>query len=208
MKMRLATPALVLVGILAFAACGGDDDGGSVLGRSSTTVKGSAAASSDETDATATDDTSSDDTDTTVADDSSSDDTTDTTFDFSGKGSKDFCNKLQGVAKDISLDDVDSATPADFKKSFEAGKDALDDLTSKAPDEIKDDFQTLAGFYDKLEPILEKYDFDFTKLASAAQSDPESFAAFQSAVSDASFEESTSRIDAYVTQVCGFSFGE
>jgi hypothetical protein len=213
MKMRLATPALLMVGVLAFAACGGDDDdGGSLIGgKSPTTVKESAGASSDDTDATTADDDStatddsSDDTDATTADDDTAGDDTDTSYDFSGKGSGDFCKKLEKVAKDIDLNDSDSLDSGDFKKTFEAGQDALDEFADDAPAEIKGDFKTLKSFYAELEPILEKYDFDFSKIAAAAQTDPEALAALESAASDPKLTEATERIDAYATQVCGFS---
>ncbi len=212
MKMRLATPALVLVGILAFAACGGDDDGGSVLGRPSTTVKGSAAASSDETNATATDDTTSD-TDTTVADDSSSIDDTDSSVtvdtSFSGKGSGDFCSFAKDIEKNVNLDSLGEADsdPATIKKEFQQGRQLIDEAVGKAPAEIKDDVKTLSQFIDKFADLLAGYDYDFTKLAADAQAHPEKFAEFEQLTSDPNFAAATERFDAYLQNVCKIDTG-
>src|SRR5690349_16094126 len=121
MKMRFATPALLMVGVLAFAACGGDDDsGGSVLGRSSTTKEQSGGASSSAT--TKATSGSSDDSASTSSD--ATDDTTDSgvTVDtnFSGKGSKDFCNYLKDAKNEVEdLNLGEDSSPSDLKKSFQ-----------------------------------------------------------------------------------------
>jgi hypothetical protein len=209
MKMRLATPALVLVGVLAFAACGGDDDGGgNVLGRSATTAERSGtAAGSDTTAKAASDTTASDDTDTTASDDSSDDTDSSVTVDtnVSGKGSGDFCNYIKDVENDVNLDSLGDAeaSPSDVKKQFEQGRDAIDKAADKAPAEIKPDVEKLGDFIHKFGDLLAGYDYDFTKLLTDAQAHPEKLAEFEQLTSDADFQAASERLDAYVSNVCG-----
>ena len=201
MKMRFATPALLMVGVLAFAACGGDDDsGGSVLGRSSTTKEQSGSASASATTKATSD--SSDDTATTSSGSTGSGVTVDTNF--SGKGSKDFCNYLKDAKNEVEdLNLGENSSPSDLKKSFQTGRDAIAGAVSRAPSEIKADVQTLSDYFGKLDDILSKYDYDYTKLAAEAQKDPQVLQQFTAIESSSDIEAATTRLDAYTSQVCG-----
>lgn len=50
------------------------------------------------------------------------------------------------------------------KKGYEALKAAYATMIAKAPSEIKDDLRTSAKAVESLFGLLEKYDYDFTKL--------------------------------------------
>jgi hypothetical protein len=183
MKLRLATPALLMAGLLLFAACGDDDDdsGTDVLGGSATT-EAEADASASDTDADAADDTDTteaDDTDATVDDDSSSDDSTgdvtDGDFDFSGDGSDDFCDSARDARDEVDLDNLGDSTadPADIEENIKKGRDALDNLADEAPDEIQGDVENVAEFFGRFDDLLSEYDYDFSKMIADAQNNPE-----------------------------------
>ena len=73
----------------------------------------------------------------------------------------------------------------------------------RAPAEIKDDVNTLADAFSKLDTFYAKYDYDQTKLLEAAQKDPSVLQEATGALSDPKFEAAASRVAAYGTQVCG-----
>jgi hypothetical protein len=215
MRTRLATPALLLVGVLLFAACGGDDDdAGGILNRSATTVKesdsGSGAQSADTKDATDESDTTADDAssdDTATTDSGSASDESDTTIKFSGKGSGDFCDFAKDVENDVNLDDIgsDSASPADLEKQFKQARDVINEAVDKAPSEIKSDVKTIAEFFTKFDDLLSGYDYDFTKLAQDAQNHPEKLQELEQLTDDSDFQAATQRFDAYLEQECGIT---
>jgi len=206
MKMRLAAPALLMAGMLAFAACGGDDDDASSV-LPATTAKGSASTADDAARAsdTTVHQSSSDASDTTA--DSSSDSTTDvtlgddtdTSFDFSGAGSDKFCGKIEDLTKDVDLDNIgDTITGPEGKAQFKKALSGISDAADAAPSEIKDDAKKVESYFSVLDAALSKVDYDYTKLLS----DPEGQAEFAKALDDPELQTSLERFDAYIQQVC------
>jgi hypothetical protein len=120
---------------------------------------------------------------------------------FSGSGDNEFCQR----ARDLEGSDIADALSGegDLKATLQTAKSALADLKSSAPAEIKDDVNTLANAFDKLDTFYAKYDYDQAKLLAAAQKDPSVLQEATSALSDPKFEAAASRVAAYGTQVCG-----
>jgi len=188
----LASTAVALALILG--ACGGDDSG---------TVAGAAGA--DKTATTIKGDSSN----TTVSgsDSTTAGGSTDTTDPkFSGKGSGDFC----GFAKDIEKNQKDlfaNDDPSNLEDSLNKFDDVMNKAISKAPSEIKDDFKTMKTALDSLKDFYAKFGNDPKKMAAEIAKDPEAAQKAMSALSDPKFEEASSRIDAYLTKVCGIDTG-
>jgi hypothetical protein len=186
---RLATPALLLAGLLVFAACGGDDDDDSNASGSTDTTARSSRTTQAAEDAT---------------DDTTADDATDTTIDFSGKGSKEFCNFAKDKLNDFN--DVDfSGSSGDLEQQLGDFKKALDDLADRAPSEIEADVRVMGEVIDKLDEFYAQFDYDPTKLQEAATKDPQKLAQFTELLSDPKFEEASTRLSAYSEQECGIT---
>jgi hypothetical protein len=152
--------------IVTFAGCGGgDDDGGS--------AKDTDAASESADGSTAT---------------------TEADTDFSGKGSGDFCELAKKYEEDFNDTGGSSAT-ADVKKEYQELGDAIDKLVSEAPAEIKADTQKVNGAFKKLNALLEKYDYDFTKIPESEADDVK--------LDDPEIEAASNRVEAYFEKVCG-----
>lgn len=111
--------------------------------------------------------------------------------DFSGSGSGDFC----ALAKDY-MEEFDDAGEGsgDIEAEYRELVAAIDNLASEAPGEIKDDVEVVNDAFKRSVAVLEKYDFDFTKIpedeAEAANIDtPE-------------VEAASNRVESYFEKVC------
>jgi hypothetical protein len=167
--IRFAAVGLAMSGLMALAACGGDDSSDD---KDSTTTEATVEAGSDDT---ATDDTA---TDETVADD-----TTDTTFDtsdveaLSDEECRDLYEKFVGLGFDPTSDDE----PEDPSAAFEAIEDAV-------PDDLKEDVKVLREGFETVTEASKKYKDDLTN--------PEYLQALE-AVSTPEFVQASARLEAF-----------
>ena len=167
--------------IVSLAACGGDDSSSSASDEGSDSTE--APAASDAPDSSAGDDES---TATTGAPD------------FSGEGGGEFCSQAQGVNEVFSGEAFQSNDPADLEEQFNASQEALAQLEDSAPDEIKEDVGIIADALGGLIEVFESANYDFTQLAS----DPEAIAQLE-AFNSAEINDASTRVTAYLTEVCG-----
>ena len=78
------------------------------------------------------------------------------------------------AADDTHLRGARSPTHADGRTSdqFDKIDEIIGNVQAKAPDEIKDDVATVAKNFQDVRAIFAQYDFDISKLTSAATADP------------------------------------
>jgi hypothetical protein len=181
--LRKPLALLLAVGfVFALAACG-DDSGSATATTSGSSGSQAPAASS------GAGDTSSGSADTTAPN-------------FSGSGSKEFCAQAKGFQDTFGSSDAfgQSTDPAQLKDDFSKAEDALKQLESSAPDEIKADVKTVSESLSSLIAVFESANYDFTKLAQ----DPAALAKLESFDSQ-EVQDASTRIEAYFSQVCGIS---
>ena len=120
---------------------------------------------------------------------------------FSGSGSEEFCAQAKGFDETLGASDFgQSSDPAQVKESFTKAQDALKQLESSAPDEIKADVKTVSEAFTSLISVFESANYDFTKLAQ----DPAALAKLES-FSGQEVQDASTRIEAYFSQVCGIN---
>jgi hypothetical protein len=119
---------------------------------------------------------------------------------FSGEGSGEVCR----YAKELEQSGAFSGDTDLDKKQFDEFQSAVQNMEDKAPDEIKGDLDKFAQAIAALRSIYEKYDYDESKIAEAAVSDPDIAEALNT-LSDPEFEQASGRVEAYFEQVCGIS---
>ena len=117
---------------------------------------------------------------------------------------KEFCGMIQAY-KD-KADSFDSAftnnDPKAIEEAFTTMQGVLHDLDSAAPASVKKDLDTMLSTIDRMIEIFDKYDWDFTKLATAPE--------FEELSTDLNGEEMTAasdRLDAYSKDTCGIDTG-
>jgi hypothetical protein len=167
---------------VSLVACGGDDSDSSAPDEGSDSTE-APAASSDAPDSSAGGDESA---------------ATTGAPDFSGEGGGEFCSQAQGFDEAFSDEAFQPDDPADLEDQFNASQQALADLEDSAPDEIKEDVGILADAFASLIEVFESVNYDFTQLAQ----DPEAVAQLE-AFNSAEITDATTRIEAYLTEVCG-----
>jgi hypothetical protein len=114
----------------------------------------------------------------------------------SGKGSK-FCNELGVIAaQEAKLSPTDD-TPADTKKAFDEIKSLKAPLEGSAPSSIKADLGTMFDYISKLDGVLAKAGYDYSKI------NPTDLASFETDAQN--FETASQNVDSYVTQACGIN---
>lgn len=109
---------------------------------------------------------------------------------FSGAGSDDFCEMAREVDE---TDPFESSDPDDIQAGFEEANRLIDEVIDRAPDEIRDDFETVAEGFRAFGEILEEHDWDLFAVPEEAAAELE----------DSRFEEAADRIDRYMEEVCG-----
>ncbi len=120
--------------------------------------------------------------------------------DFSGEGGGEFCSQAQGFDEVFGDEAFQSNDPADLEDQFNASQQALADLENSAPDEIKEDVGVIADALAGLIEVFEAANYDFTALAQ----DPEAIAQLE-AFSSSEITDASTRVEAYLTEVCGIS---
>jgi len=184
--LRKPLALLLAVGfVVALAACG-DDSGSATATTSGSSGSQAPAASSG------------------AADTSSGSGSAGTTAapNFSGSGGEEFCAQAKGFEDTFGSSDSfgQSTDPAQLKDDFSKAEDALKQLESSAPDEIKADVKTVSESLSSLISVFESVNYDFTKLAQ----DPAALAKLESFDSQ-EVQDASTRIEAYFSQVCGIS---
>jgi hypothetical protein len=134
--IRFAAVGLAMSGLMALAACGGDDSGDD---NDSATTEATAEAGSDDT----------------ATDDTAADDSTETTFDTSDVEalSAEECQELYEKFVDLGFDPTSSEEPENADEAFEAIEDAV-------PDEVQADVRVLREGFEQLEELNAQYESD------------------------------------------------
>lgn len=164
--------------VLVAAGCGGDDK---TSAPDTTTTATTPITEETDTTATETESTDTESTETT--------DTTSTTTDFA---SSENCQEFAQIGSKISGALTGSGDIGDVQGAF-------DQLAEAAPDEIKDDFTTLAGYFGQLADALEGYDPSSGQAPSA-----EALAKIQ-AIDSAGATEASQNISTWAQENCSGS---
>jgi hypothetical protein len=117
----------------------------------------------------------------------------------SGKGSK-FCSQLETIDEQQSKLDPGGDTPADVKKSIQEIESLKGPLVGSAPSEIKGDLTTMFDYISKLDDVLSKAGYDWTKI------NPADLASFEGNAQQ--FETAAENVDNYAAQACGIDTGD
>lgn len=117
----------------------------------------------------------------------------------SGKGSK-FCSELETIDEQQSNLDPGGDTPADVKKSLQEIESLKGPLVGSAPSEIKGDLTTMFDYISKLDGVLSKAGYDWTKI------NPADLASFEGDAQQ--FETAAENVDNYAAQACGIDTGD
>jgi flagellin-like hook-associated protein FlgL len=194
MRRSLPLASSALAAMLLLGACGGDDsDDATPATEVESTVDGS-----DTTDDT---DTTTDDTDTTT---DTTDDDTSTTVEFSGDDSGQLCDLMEDLSeRSDEIGNLSEMTePEEFESAFNEVDDVLDQAIDRAPDEIRDDFETISEAYDEFRAVLEDYDFDVSALIADAAANPQNMERLD-VLRSPEVDAASARIDQYSEDVCG-----
>ncbi len=116
----------------------------------------------------------------------------------SGKGSK-FCNELGSIAAAQAKLGPSGDTPSDLKQSLAKLETLKGALVGSAPSSIKGDLSTMFDYITKLDGLLSKAGYDWTKV------NPADLAGFEADAQK--FETASQNVDNYVTQACGIDTG-
>lgn len=167
--IRFAAVGLAMSGLMALAACGGDDSSDD---KDSTTTEATVESN---TEGTATEDTATEDT--------ASDDSTDTTIDTSDVDalSAEECRDLYQKFVSLGFDPNSSEDPEDLNAAFDAIEDAV-------PSDLKEDVKVLREGFETLTEASEKYKDDPTN--------PEYLKALES-LNTPEFTAASARLEAY-----------
>jgi hypothetical protein len=169
---------LSLVGVLAFAGCGGDDNDSSSTGTAAASTQ--AAAPADDSGGSAT------------TEDSGSDDS-------GGGGSDDeFCNKLQDIGENLQ-DQASLSDPQKLGQFAEQVEDALN--SADPPAELKDDWDTLTSLFATLAKVMKNADFSDPSSLADLQDDLQQFQDKADQLSSA-----TTALSQYAADHCGGAF--
>ena len=177
--MRYRRFAVLVLGVLAFAVagCGGDDSSSS---SDDTTVE----------ETTATEDTTAEET--TEEETTASETTGDVDLgEMSGE-----CLEFAGVGSKIAEAMGAAGAAGDLSKTAEL----FDELVASAPDEIKDDLETLSGGITKMAEALQG-----TDLSSGGTPDAETLAKLQEvmgSIDSAEMQAASTRIEAWAQENC------
>lgn len=120
----------------------------------------------------------------------------------SGGGTSDaaYCAQIAGYkAKADELDAVMSGTDsAAIKDAFTTMQGMLHDLDKNPPASIAEDVHLMTDTADKMIDIFSKYDWDFTKLATAPE-----FEELSTLMNDEKYSTANDHLDTYTSETCG-----
>lgn len=119
----------------------------------------------------------------------------------------DYCELIRSYQDDgdafDSLFSSPDADPATLKAGFEKMGSMIDDLSAKAPADIKTDVDLVAKATNALIDLLEKYDYDFMAMVA----DEEASAELESLMGGADVGAASERLDAWGQTNCGIEPG-
>lgn len=110
---------------------------------------------------------------------------------FSGEGSEEFCGFIRNYSEPFDAI-TPTASPDELRTAFGEGQAQLGRAVAAAPSEIKRDVQEISDVFTALARTLELAQYDVTRLMPTALD----------GVQSPQFQESTKRLEAYVTRVC------
>ena len=120
----------------------------------------------------------------------------------SSAGDSDLCSYAKQLEETTNPDSFSTMDKATFDKIDEI----ISNVQAKAPAEIKDDVATVAKNFQDVRAIFAQYDFDISKLTSAATADPALTEKLQSLNSD-EFSAASQRVNTYLQEKCGIQGG-
>ena len=115
---------------------------------------------------------------------------------FTGEGGEEFC----AMNEEFDLDNAfaNAQSPEDLEASFEQVVTALDEMAQAAPAEISDDVAAVSEAWEGLREPLEEAGWDLLQVDPAVFNSPDL----------AQLEDSSARLDAYLSDVCGIEPAE
>ena len=117
-------------------------------------------------------------------------------------GDSDLCTYAKQLEETTNPDSFSTMDKATFDKIDEI----ISNVQAKAPAEIKDDVATVAKNFQDVRAIFAQYDFDISKLTSAATADPALTEKLQALNSD-EFSAASQRVNTYLQEKCGIQGG-
>jgi hypothetical protein len=121
----------------------------------------------------------------------------------SGSGSSgDLCSYAKDLEQSLGSDAFDNMD----KATFDQIQEIVGNVKDKAPEEIKDDVNTVAEGFASVQKIFAKYDYDLTKLTAAAAADPDLTKQLQAAGGE-DFTAASDRVSTYLEDTCGITGG-
>jgi len=117
-----------------------------------------------------------------------------------GSSDSEYCTKVKNYkAQSDALDAVMKGTdPKAIRNGFETIQAMIHDLDKNPPSAIAADVHAVREVSDEVVSVFDKYDYDFTKLATAPE-----FEALSKKMDSAAINDSNKKLDAYSTDVCG-----
>jgi len=118
-----------------------------------------------------------------------------------GADEKEYCAKVKLYMDQADAFDavMESNDPADIRKGFETMQDLVHKLDDNPPSTIAEDVHTVRKLTDQFVSVFDKYDYDFTKLASAPE-----FAELSKLMENGEQNAASERLDKWGEKVCGF----
>ena len=214
---RRTLPALLLMAVallvLTAAGCGGDG-GGSAADTTTEAVAETddsatdTESSADEADATETDETATSEDDMTASetdatetdamdtdDETTVEDADTSTVDGSALATSEDCQELANLSTELSsafggTPDSDTEEYGEFLQAF----------ADRAPEEVRDDFQVIADFYDEWLEVIRETDFESGETPTAEQI--QKFTEIAQSIDQAKLTAASANISAWVTSNC------
>lgn len=121
-----------------------------------------------------------------------------------GGANGDFCTLARSYEQNQAASNSDifggESSPATAKKAFDQVDQEVAAMVAAAPAQIKKDAQTLQAALRSMKSIMEKNNYDFTKIAT----DPTSEAAF-SALNSEEIQQANASLEGYLSSTCGIT---
>ena len=121
-----------------------------------------------------------------------------TTVKASSVGGGDVCTIGKNVSKSLSQNATSGSTSS-FKDSFAAAKGALNSVIGQLPSDLKADGQTVKDYFDKIDALYAKYNYDISKIIA----DPQGIKDATALADDPKFKTASDHLQAYFDSKCG-----
>ena len=187
MTRRLMAGLMAAVLVALPMACGDDDDGG-LSGLSDSTEESSADTEVDDAQETA--DTAAADTISTSTEDTEGDSSTE---EPTGGDLERWCELTAELSAD-PFENVDESSPAEIEAAFDELESQMGDYVDAAPDQVREDAETVVGAFEELGDLLATHDYDLETVAT----DP----AFEEVIANPDVEAASDRVDEFEEANC------